>query len=190
MKTDRVDGETLVRVLLGYKRGEPRICAMVRVPTPEEEDRRRIGRERKVLMGERIQHSNRIKGLLFSQGITAFSPLRRDRRRQLDALTTGDGRQLPEHMKCQILREMARLEGVIDQLTAIDAERDAMLAVERDRETSVVSMLTNVVGIGATSTTDDRSRPTRALPRRHGKAAQCRVSRASANPGTGVCAAP
>src|SRR5208282_1363466 len=41
VKTDRVDGETLVRTLLAYKRGEPRVCAMVRVPTPEEEDRRR-----------------------------------------------------------------------------------------------------------------------------------------------------
>lgn len=149
VKTDRVDGETLVRVLLGYKRGEPRICAMVRVPTPEEEeDRRRIGRERKVLMGERIQHSNRIKGLLFSQGITTFSPTRRDRRKQLDGLTTGDGCALPEQMKRQILREMDRLEEVIGQLTAIDAECDAMLAAERDQDTSVVSMLTNVVGIG------------------------------------------
>lgn len=149
VKTDRVDGETLVRTLLAYKRGEPRICAMVRVPTPEEEDRRRIGRERKVLMSERIQHSNRIKGLLFSQGITGYSPLRRDRRVQLESLMTGDGRLLPERMKRQILREIARLEQVMEQLDAIDAERDAMLAAERDRETSVVSMLTNVVGIGA-----------------------------------------
>jgi transposase len=39
-KTDKIDGEALVRALLAYKRGEPRVCAMVRVPTPEEEDRR------------------------------------------------------------------------------------------------------------------------------------------------------
>lgn len=44
-KTDRLDGETLLRALLAYKRGEPRVCAMVVVPTPEEEDRRRICRE-------------------------------------------------------------------------------------------------------------------------------------------------
>jgi len=41
-KTDRIDGEALIRTLLAYKRGEPRVCSMVRVPTPEEEDRRRI----------------------------------------------------------------------------------------------------------------------------------------------------
>ena len=43
-KTDRIDGEALVRALLAYKRGEPRVCAMVRAPTPKEEDRRRIMR--------------------------------------------------------------------------------------------------------------------------------------------------
>jgi len=67
-KTDRIDGETLLRALLAHKRGEPRVCSMVRAPTPEDEDRRRICRERKVLIMERVQHVNRIKGLLFSQG--------------------------------------------------------------------------------------------------------------------------
>jgi hypothetical protein len=36
-KTDRIDGEALLRALLAHKRGEPRVCAMVRAPTPEEE---------------------------------------------------------------------------------------------------------------------------------------------------------
>ena len=36
-KTDKIDGEALVRTLLAYKRGEPRVCAMVRAPTPDEE---------------------------------------------------------------------------------------------------------------------------------------------------------
>lgn len=64
-KTDKIDGEALVRALLAYKRGEPRVCAMLRVPMPEEEDRRRISRERKALTNERVRHVNRIKGLLF-----------------------------------------------------------------------------------------------------------------------------
>ena len=65
-KTDKIDGEALLRTLLAYKRGEPRLCAMVKAPTPEEEDRRRLCRERKVLTNERVLHVNRIKGLLFS----------------------------------------------------------------------------------------------------------------------------
>src|SRR3981189_433439 len=78
-KTDKIDGETLVRTLLAYKRGEPRVCAMVKVPTPEEEDSRRLCRERKVLTAERVLHVNRIKGMLFCQGISGYEPLRRDR---------------------------------------------------------------------------------------------------------------
>jgi transposase len=45
-KTDGIDGEVLVRALLAHKRGEPRVCAMIKAPTPEEEDRRRLCRER------------------------------------------------------------------------------------------------------------------------------------------------
>ena len=53
-KTDKIDGETLVRTLLAYKRGEPRVCALVKALTPEEEDRRRLCRERKTLTTERV----------------------------------------------------------------------------------------------------------------------------------------
>src|SRR5918993_3139766 len=59
-KTDRIDGEALVRTLLASKRGEPRVCAMVKAPTPQEEDRRRISRERATLTAERVRHVNRI----------------------------------------------------------------------------------------------------------------------------------
>src|SRR5215211_4588840 len=41
-KTDRIDGETLVRTLMAFKRGEPRVCSMARAPTPQQEDRRRL----------------------------------------------------------------------------------------------------------------------------------------------------
>ena len=109
-KTDKIDGEALVRALLAYRRGEPRVCAMVRAPTPEDEDRRRLCRERKTLTNERVQHVNRIKGLLFSQGISDYEPLRRNRRQRLDELKTGDARPLPPHLRAQISRELDRLE--------------------------------------------------------------------------------
>src|SRR3954469_13240489 len=57
-KTDGIEGEALVRALLAYKRGEPRVCAMVQAPTPQEEDRRRISRERETLTAERVRHVN------------------------------------------------------------------------------------------------------------------------------------
>ena len=45
-------------------------CAMAKAPTPEREDRRQIGRERRSLTAERVKHVNRIKGLLFARGVT------------------------------------------------------------------------------------------------------------------------
>lgn len=148
-KTDSIDGEALVRALLAYKRGEPRVCAMVKAPTPKEEDRRRLCRERKVLTAERIRHVNRIKGMLFAQGITGYEPLRRDRRERLAGLRTGDGRALPDYLKAQLCRELDRLELLIEQIKAVEAERDLLLATECSATTpSPVAMLLDIKGIG------------------------------------------
>jgi transposase len=150
-KTDRIDGEALLRTLLAYKRGEPRVCAMVRAPTPEEEDRRRLCRERKTLVAERVEHVNRIKGLLFAQGISDYEPLGRDRRRRLDELTTGDSRPLPAHLKAQIGRELDRLELLLEQLTAVEAERDALLEPVGEAAPAPVAALAGLRGIGPES---------------------------------------
>jgi transposase len=147
-KTDKIDGEALVRALLAYKRGEPRVCAMVKVPKPEEEDRRRICRERKTLTAERVGHVNRVKGLLFSQGITGYEPLRRNRRERLNELQTGDGRALPEHLKAQIRRELDRLELLLEQIKAVEAERDVLLAEEHAVKPAPAAMLLGIKGIG------------------------------------------
>jgi transposase len=149
-KTDRIDGEALVRALLAYKRGEPRVCAMLKVPTPREEDRRRIFRERKTLTAERIEHVNRIKGLLFAQGIRDYEPLHRRRRALLDELETGNGRPLPTHLKAQIGRELDRLELVLEQIKAVEAERDALLAQADENRTvpATAAMLMGLKGVG------------------------------------------
>ena len=147
-KTDKIDGETLVRTLLAYKRGEPRVCAMVKAPTLEEEDRRRICRERKTLTAERVTHVNRIKGLLFAQGIADYEPLRRNRRVRLEALETGDGRPLPAHLKMQISRELDRLEIILAQLKAVESERDAMLETASEGPPTPASLLAQLKGIG------------------------------------------
>src|SRR6476469_6922996 len=148
-KTDRIDGETLVRTLLAHKRGEPRVCAMVQPPTPEDEDRRRLCRERKVLTAERISHVKRIKGLLFAQGVRDYQPLRRDRRARLDELRTGDGRCLPVHLKAQISRELDPLEIILVQLKTVDSERDALLAKgNEDQPPTPASLLVQLKGIG------------------------------------------
>jgi transposase len=147
-KTDKIDGESLVRALLAYKRGEPRVCAMVEAPTPQEEDRRRVCRERKTLTAERVQHVNRIKGLLFAQGISDYEPLLRKRRERLEELRTGDGRPLPQHLKAQIGRELDRLELILQQIRSVEAERDALLSPSKDGTPAPGAMLKSLKGIG------------------------------------------
>lgn len=147
-KTDRIDGEMLIRTLMAYTRGEPRVCSMVRVPTPEEEDRRRIGRERKALVAERILHINRVKGLLFSQGIRNYEPLHRDRRKRLDELRTGDGRELAGNIRAQVCRELDRLELLLDQIKAVEGERDAMAIPAAIGTHAPMAMLLGLKGIG------------------------------------------
>jgi transposase len=146
-KTDKIDGEALVRALLAFKRGEPRVCSMVRPPSPEEEDRRRILRERKALTTERVRHVNRIKGLLFAQGVAGYEPMRRDRRARLETLRTGDGRELPSHLKTQILRELDRLELLLSQIKALESERDELLAT--DQAAAPAAMLMKLKGVGS-----------------------------------------
>jgi transposase len=154
-KTDRLDGETLLRVLLAYKRGEPRVCAMVVAPSPEEEDRRRLCRERRTLIGERVTHVNRIKGLLFAQGICDYAPLRCDRRTRLESLRTGDGRQLPPHVRAQIGRELDRIELLLEQIKSVEAAQEALLAAasqpaSQKAAPAPVTMLLALKGMGAT----------------------------------------
>jgi transposase len=148
-KTDKIDGEALVCARLAYRRGEPRVCAMVKAPTSREEDERRIGRERRVLTAEWVAHVNRIKGLLFAQGISDYEPMHRRRRARLDELTTGDGRLLPQHLKAQVSRELDRLELLLEQLKAVEAERDALLAAPEspDKPASAAQLL-DLKGVG------------------------------------------
>jgi transposase len=131
-KTDRVDAERLLRSLMAYLRGEPKVWSVVRVPSVAEEDDRRLHRERDRLISERIQHVNRIKGLLAIHGIYDYEPLRRDRMQRLEQLHTADGRPLPLRLKAEILRELQRLELVIGMIKTIEAERDAIASAKTE----------------------------------------------------------
>jgi Transposase IS116/IS110/IS902 family len=116
--------------------------------SPQQEDRRRLCRERKVLIAERVKHVNRIKGLLFSQGVSRYEPLSRDRRQRLDELRTGDGRPLPKHLKAQISRELDRLELLLEQIKTAEIERDALLAEQQVTPPASAAMLLDLKGIG------------------------------------------
>src|SRR5215468_5017602 len=133
-KTDRIDVERMLRSLMAYLRGEPKVWSIVRVPSVAEEDDRRLHRERDRLINERIQHVNRIKGLLAIHGIYDYQPLRRDRMQRLERLHTPDGQPLPPRLKAEILRELQRLELAMEMIKAIEAERDAIASAKTETE--------------------------------------------------------
>jgi transposase len=147
-KTDVIDGEMLVRTLTAFKRGEPRVCSMVVAPSPEEEDRRRVSRERRTLIKERIEHVNRIKGLLASQGIFGYEPMRKNFRDRFEGLRTGDGRPLGPLLKAAIIRELDRIDLVLRQIAAVEAERDALVQSDVICAEAPAALLMKLKGIG------------------------------------------
>src|SRR5688572_20436752 len=148
-KTDVIDGEMLLRTLMAWARGERRVCSMVRPPSPDEEDRRRLTRERGTLLKERTQHTNRIKGLLAGQGIADYDPLRKDRLARLDTLRTGDGRPLPERLKAEIRREIERVDLVVSQMAMVEREREALVGMTSDpAPETAAAVLVRLKGIG------------------------------------------
>jgi len=149
-KTDRLDAAMLLRALMAWCRGDRSACHMVQVPSVEREDARRTYRERQRLIAERVQHVNRIKGLLATQGIYDHQPLRRDRWARLAELRTGDDRELPLRLRREIEREFKRLELVLEQIEAIEAERDAaaMESAAGDADAAKITLLARLGGIG------------------------------------------
>jgi transposase len=122
---------------------------MVAPPSPEQEDQRRISRERAILLRERVRHVNRIKGLLASQGITDFEPLHKDRRVRLDALRTGDGRLLPPRLKAELLREIELIELLLLQIAEVETERDSAAEFDTAQNPSPIALLIRLRGIGS-----------------------------------------
>jgi transposase len=148
-KTDAIDGEMLLRTLMAWARGERRVCSMVRPPSPAEEDRRRLTRERGTLLKERTQHTNRLRGLLYGQGITDYDPLRKDRLARLDARQTGDGRPLPERLKAEIRRELDRVDLVAAQIATVERARDALVGLKSAaKPETAAAALARLKGIG------------------------------------------
>ena len=151
-KTDRLDLEQLMSTLLRYLRGEPRACSMVRVPSPEDEDRRRATRERDRLLKERTGHTNRITGLLHAQGIRDANPFARGFVVSLNTMRTGDGRPLPARLKDEIMREHQRLCLVQQQLKAIEAKsRTELRAPAPGSVEAKINHLVDLKGIGVVS---------------------------------------
>jgi len=122
-KTDRIDAIKLLTRLVRHAWGE-RVWKVVRVPTEQEEDSRRLHRERERLVCERGQHQARIRALLATQGIQS---LKVDAK-ALELRRHWDGASLPEQLRQELVREMERLKLIRTQIKAVEKEIEAEAA--------------------------------------------------------------
>jgi transposase len=149
-KSDGIDAELLLRTLLAWLRGEPRVCSMVPVPAEADEDARRCVREREELVAERVALVNRIGAVLATLGVGEYNPLLRNRRERLNALRT----PLPPYAHAKISRMLDRLDLVRAQIATLEQERDAVLEDEvPDRARAMIQQLATLRGIGVQSAT-------------------------------------
>lgn len=121
-KTDRIDGEQLLRTLMAHCRGEPRVVRIVHVPSPEQEDTRRATRERDRLVKERTGHINRIKSLLRLLGMAVGHPRRNDWLSWLAKQRDWQGQAVPPQIMAELEREHARLILIGEHLAALEKE--------------------------------------------------------------------
>src|SRR6476660_6474810 len=128
----------LLRTLIAWCRGERHVWSLVHIPSIDEEDLRRSHRERGRLVRERTAHINRIKGLLFGQGIRGVEPKLRLSRIDFAVLTTSEGHPIPDRLRRELEREYVRLNLVEQQLRTVETERDTAdrqdPAVDRQRQ--------------------------------------------------------
>lgn len=145
-KTDRLDVVGLLRSLMALARGETQVARVVHVPSIEDEDRRRLSRERRRLIAERVAHVNRIKGLLMLHGVRDFVPARRDWQKRLSELSCPNGSPLPDRTHAEITRECRRLSLVLEMIGQVEAEQADLL----EQEEGPAAALMQLKGLGPT----------------------------------------
>jgi transposase len=148
-KTDRLDTAMLTRVFLGWLRGERGHCTMVAVPTIEQEDAKRPGRERESLTGERTRLINRMKSALARLGVRGFKPELRNAPRLVDALRTPEDTPIPPNTLAELRRDLARLATLREQIKDIEQARLRHLEdMPQSGPNAMVRLLASVIGVG------------------------------------------
>jgi transposase len=131
-KTDRLDAEGMTRTLRTWLSGDRTVAREVYIPTIEEEDAKRIERERKHLVEERTRIVGRIKGLLALHGVR-LSGKRIGKKgliERLDEIRTGDARPLAPFLRRDIERMIRHYEFICNQIVEVEADRKAALTSE------------------------------------------------------------
>lgn len=146
-KTDRLDAKALLKALIRFQRDREDDLQPIVVPGEEVEDRRRVHRERERLVKERNQHNSRMRALLGLLGIEGGNAARLTRE-VVRELRAANGKEIAEHGRRELEREIERRDLVEAQLSAVEGERDEILGKCGDRCAEVARQLKLLRGIG------------------------------------------
>lgn len=149
-KTDRLDAESLVRLLLRYDSGETKVWSVVRVPSVEQEDEMRLHRELERLKKERTSHLCRIKGLLVARGIVVKGSLA-GFSAHLDSVPCWNNQPLPRDIQDELRRELDRLELIREQVRDIERLRKQRMEAPQSNADHQAADLNRLYGVGEVS---------------------------------------
>jgi len=145
-KSEALDVRKLLRMLMRYHYGARHVWRVVNVPSVEAEAQRHLPRDLETLKQERARTTNRIKGLLSSQGGRLASVNKWPA--QLDALRLWDGAPVPSGLRRRVLRVYAHYECLGPQSAALDADRRALLRSSPAANIEQVRQRMQLKGIG------------------------------------------
>jgi transposase len=148
-KTDRLDVEKLLRLLLRYEAGERKAFSVVRVPSDAEEDARHLHRELLTLKRDRTRVTNRVRGLLANQGLEVDP--QKDLPGQLERLRRWDGTALPLGLRRRLAREWEKVVFLTQQIQALAQERRRRIREAADPAMAKVMQLARLKGVGINS---------------------------------------
>lgn len=149
-KTDRLDAESLVRLLKRYLSGDEDVFSVVRAPSEAQEDEMRLGRELERLKKERSSHVNRIKSLLVLHGLYIQGSLCK-LRKLINTLRLWNGTSLPDSLKGEILRELDRYDQTVEHIRQLENRKIEELKQPQTNAQKQTRDLLRLRGVGEVS---------------------------------------
>lgn len=149
-KSDKLDVDKLLTMLIRYHLGDKKVWRIVRIPSHEEEDQRQPHREMRRWQNSKTEVTNRIRGLLASQGIRPSGVELTDK--DIEAMRTGDGMPLQPKLKARLRREVEQLRGIKQNIATLERERNLLLrGDEKSLPVQQMKQLIRLRGVGPAS---------------------------------------
>lgn len=148
-KTDRIDVEKLLGMLLRYVDGEVKVWRVVRVPSEADEQRRQLHRELDALKRDRARVTNRITGLLATVGV--FRKVDTTFAMRLEQLTQWNGELIPGALRARVTREWQKVHLMTTQIRELERARHGAVQQSDEAAVALVRRLLALRGMGETA---------------------------------------